>query len=501
MFSSLNKKFVWFWIAAHLAIVLPLAWKLNLWLDESWSFKTTDDIRNVWTETVYGERQAPLYFFLLAIWRILIGESVFVARLFSVFCTAGAIFVFDKLAKRLLQESYAKYATAFFAVHPFLIWAALEARVYALAILFSALLIFFWHKGYAAEENKAARIAYVFLSIAGLYAYYYLGFLLVANAAALAVLGRWKQLKIYLLQMIIVGVGIVPLLFIIKLQFSVNAGYVRPDLNLIEGARLVWQHFLDFALPAEPGLPAIIRLWLIRFSIAALIFVLVRNKARNLDRQTLALAAITVVSSTFFVFVSYLLGAFYLEIRHIAPLFVPVILFLASLLFDVVPRRRVVWVAALLVSFYAASLFSVYAPLAKRGDWARIAAFIQANEQPGEPIIVFRAYDEQPLGFYYKGLNQIVLKNEPHEHFGAEDKPKTATRWRRQIESMIAEIPPDNQRLWLITEETCDNAETVIECQPLEDFVREHYVVERAEFFYQRKLRLLRRKQDGKSNY
>ena len=494
MFSSFNKKFVWFCVGLHLAIVLPLAWTLNLWLDEAWTLKTTDDIATVWTETVFGERQAPLYFFLLAVWRIF-DDSLFFARLFSVFCAVASIFVFDKLAKRLLPENYGKYAAAFFAVHPFLIWTALEARLYALAVLFSVLLMLFWHKGYAADgENKPARAIYVLLSIIGLYAYYFVGFLLVANAAALVVLGCRKQLKSYLWQMAIVGVGIVPLLFIIKLQFSVNADYVRPDASLIEAVRIIWQHFLNFALPADLGLSAVIRLWLIRLLIVVLIVVLIKNKARNLSRQTLALAAIVAVSAAFFFIVYFLLGATYLEVRHVATLFVPVLLFLASLLFDVVPRRRFVLIGVLIAVFYAVSLFAAYSPLAKRGDWARIAAFIETNERLNEPVIVFRAYDELPLGSTYRGVNRIVLKDQPHELFGAEDKPKTAARWRRQIETIIAEIPPDHERLWLITEETCDDEKTIIECQPLEDFVREHYVVERTEFFFYRKVRLLRRK-------
>lgn len=495
MLLSLNKKFVWFCIAAHLVIVLPLAWKLNLWLDEAWTLKTTANTGALWTEAIYAERQAPLYFFLLAAWRLMLGESLFAARLFSICCTVAVIFVFNKLAKRLLPETCANYATAFFALHPFLIWAALEARVYALVVLFSVLLLLFWHKGYAAEEeNKGAHVVYILLAIIGLYAYYYLGFLLVANAIALVVLRRWKNLKSYLWQMVLVGIGIAPLLFIIKLQFSATADYVRPDSNLIEGVRLVWQHFLNFVLPAELSSFAKVRLWLIRALIAVLIFVLIKNKARNLSLQTLALGAIVAVLSAFFVAIHYLLGVDYLETRHITPLFVPVALFLASLLFDVVPRRWLISVAVLLAVFYSATLFGIYAPLAKRGDWARISAFIEASEKPDEPIIVFRVYDELPLGFYYQGANRIILKNQPHELFVIEDQPKTPTRWRRQIETIISEIPPESRRLWLITEDLCDEAETAIECQPLEDFVREHYVVERTEFFYKRKLRLLRRK-------
>lgn len=489
-----RENLVWLFIAAHLAIALPLAWQLNLWLDEAWSLKTTADFSRIWTRAVFGERQAPVYFFLLGAWRA-VGDSLFVARLFSIFCAAAAIFVFDCLAKRILPENYNSYATAFFAVHPFLIFVALEVRVYALAVLLSALLLLFWHRGFVGGDNRRARLWHVFLSVFAVYTYYYLGFLLVANAAALVVLHRWKSLQSYLLQMAVVAAGIVPLLFVIRLQFSVNAGYVRPDSSVIEGVRLVWQHFLNFVFPAEWQPSAIFRLWLVRIAVAILIFVLIKNKRGVLSAKTISLGAITAVCAAFFFVVYYLLGAVYLEIRHVAPLFVPATLFAASLLFDAARgRRRLVLIAVLLAFFYAASLAADYAPLAKRGDWARIAQFIEANEAASEPIVVFRIYDELPLSFYYRGKNEIVLKGAPHEPFGAENAPKSAERWRRQIETIIGAIPADHRRLWLVTEETCDDAKTMIECQPLEDFVQENYVVERTEFFYTRKLRLLRRK-------
>ena len=73
-------------------------------------------------------------------------------------------------------------------------------------------------------------------------------------------------------------------------------------------------------------------------------------------------------------------------------------------------------------------------------------------------------------------------------------QPLGAAAWRRQINFIISEIPPEHQKLWMVTEDFCDQPETAIQCQPLEDFLQQHYVVERTEFFFHRKVRLLRRK-------
>jgi uncharacterized membrane protein len=299
VFFNKDNYFIWLLIVAHLLITLPLAWKLNLWLDEAWSLKTTANLATVWNEAIFSELQAPIYFLLLAVWRTF-NDSVFFARLFSIICTVAAIFVFDKLARRILPETLGKFATAFFAVHPYLIFVALEVRLYALAVLISALLMFFWHSGYAVEENKRARIRYAVVSILGLYTYYYLGFLLVANAVALLILRRWQALKSYLLQMAIVAVGIVPLIFIIRQQFSTDSNYARVAPSVVEGVRVLWHHFLNFILPADWQAMAVVRLWLARLALLILLFLLVKTKARILSKTTVSLGTIVAVFSAFF---------------------------------------------------------------------------------------------------------------------------------------------------------------------------------------------------------
>ena len=77
---------------------------------------------------------------VLSIWRTL-NSSIFFARLFSIICSVASIKLFAGLAHRLFDKQMAILVTAFFAMHPFLIWASLEIRVYALVILLSVLLL------------------------------------------------------------------------------------------------------------------------------------------------------------------------------------------------------------------------------------------------------------------------------------------------------------------------------------------------------------------------
>src|SRR5437868_1147370 len=75
---------VWLLIAAHVVIAVPLARLLPIWSDEGSTLYTTEHgiawaIQNAAT----FERQAPLYFWLLSLWREMNG-SIFFARVPSI---------------------------------------------------------------------------------------------------------------------------------------------------------------------------------------------------------------------------------------------------------------------------------------------------------------------------------------------------------------------------------------------------------------------------------
>src|SRR5688572_3040229 len=100
-------------IAFHLALVLPLAFVLNIWADEASTLYTTG--QGPWhalQNAAADEKQAPLYFWIMSLWRCING-SIFFARLFSVICSVVSIVVFARLARRLFADRAAVLATAF----------------------------------------------------------------------------------------------------------------------------------------------------------------------------------------------------------------------------------------------------------------------------------------------------------------------------------------------------------------------------------------------------
>jgi len=507
-----EKKFLFLLIFLHLAIALPLAFYLNVWTDEASTLYTTQNgFFQTYANLFTDEKQAPLYFLLMSLGRKL-SDSIFFARLFSVVCSALAIKVFFDLARKIWEDRTAIFVAAFFALHPFLFWASLEIRLYSLAILMSVLLLKFFYDGYfdkeivsgkGANAQKKARIFYFITSIVALYTNYYLGFLLVGCFVALLVLRRWKEAREYFMQMLFVALAILPLLWIVQQQFSVRVFHFQPERTTLEGLSIFWNHFLTFALPTEifPSEEisafSLLRVWLVRIAILAILIVTIKNKGRNLNEKFFAFGTILAVTAAFLLFVYFQLGAGYVEIRHASVFFVPFVLCVASIFSGIFTQRRKdtntqseKFIGISLAILYSYSLFTLFPNLAKRGDWARVAAFIRQNEKPDQPVIVFQAYDAIALPVHYNGANRI-LPDEKFFAFDLEDKPGSAGSYRSQIEFVISKIPPSAKEIWLLTNEKCTVREA---CLPLENFVAANYTIVEEKYFYKERVRLLRRK-------
>lgn len=523
--AASEKKFLLLLIFLHLAVALPLAFFLNAWMDEASALYTTGQGFSHTFQSVFrDEKQAPLYFLLLSLWRGIDG-SIFFARILSIIFSCLAIKFFRNLAEKLFDsETQAKFVTALFALHPFLFWASLEIRGYSLTILVSILLLKFFLEGYwkTSDESETMRaegkasysllFAPHFLFIAAatvaLYTNYYLGFLLVGCFAALLILRRFREARNFLFGMLLTGALFLPLFWIIQKQFVVRSIGFQSERSLFAGLKILWSHVLNLIFPTEfsPDVDATeaspiswARIWFVRAGIFLSAFWLAKNSFRQLNEKILAFGTISFVVVAFLLSAYFSLGEIYIALRHTAVLFVPLFLFAALFLAAILPRRRefFIFFAVVFAFLYSYSIYQNYPRLAKRGDWYRVGQFIEAREKPNQPIIVFQNYDALSLPLHYKGLNKI-LPDEKFFDWNADASLSSAAAFREQIKFVISEIPPEAEEIWLATEEICQNRETSAACQPLENFVQENYTVVITQDFYRERLRLLKKKETVK---
>jgi Dolichyl-phosphate-mannose-protein mannosyltransferase len=497
-------------IILHLLIVVPLAFYLNIWADEASTLYSTDHgIIDAFTNAATVERQAPLYFWFMSVWRS-INDSIFFARLFSIICSIAAIKLFAGFVQRLFTWRTALLATAFFALHPILIWASLEIRVYSLVILLSVVLLRFFFQGFIFNDAdkfvpaKRLRLWFLVLATVALYTNYYLGFLLVGCFVALLCVQKWRSAWDYLLNMAVAGVAFLPLVFTFKSQFAVNTSGYYEERAVTDGLRRLWDHVLTFVLPAdiiskeEPSIASVIRLWLVRIAIVVTgMFAFVRRDRLTSNTITLGAVSLTILGCLLAAY--FAVGTWLVALRHASVLFVPLILFFASLLHDLfaangakiskIGKFAVPVLGLFVLASFSYALMTLYPNTAKRGDWLRVGAYIQQHESQNQPIIIFHTYDALVLPYQYRGVNRILPDEKYFEYdFGTPGEKSINAR----TEFTISKIPADALEIWLIENDEC---KTPGICEQFETYIHQNFdVVERSEF-YQQDVRLLRRKQ------
>ncbi|MFN8530419.1 MAG: glycosyltransferase family 39 protein [Anaerolineae bacterium] len=130
-----------------LAAVLLLAFALrvhllgaqSLWGDEGSSYvQATRSFADIATNAGQ-DIHPPLYYWTLAIWRALAGETEFALRSLSAFASLLTVALTYALARRIAMARWAAVlAAAFVALNTFSLYYAQEARMYALLALWSA---------------------------------------------------------------------------------------------------------------------------------------------------------------------------------------------------------------------------------------------------------------------------------------------------------------------------------------------------------------------------
>jgi hypothetical protein len=434
----------------YLAVALPLAARLDIWIDEAYTLATTGQgLRYAFHQALFFEQQPPLYFVLLSLWRTL-DDGVLFARLFSVLCGLAMLFAVAALSRRWLPEAHPAWLTALAGLNPFFFYAALEIRTYAFALLLSALLLLLLHDGYLSPEpRRVARVGFGLVAVAALYTQYYLGFLLAAGAVALLATRRWRPLRNYLPAMAAVAVCFAPMLWLIPRQVSAQGAGERA--SIMEGVPSLAGRIQEYAWPTE-GLPAGLRpVVRVGFLLALVLLVLIHRRAAR--QREVAVWTLTAAAVLLFLAVRVgITGPHLMQPRHTAALYLPALLTVfAAVLLLAEPRRwwaLRIWTGAMIL-LTAASMAQTYGALARIGDWARVANFLERNARPGEPILVLTAEAAIPLKHYYRGPNPL-LPLPAAEDFKVYDTRELELRSEREIDAALARAPA-SRSLWVVT--------------------------------------------------
>jgi hypothetical protein len=401
-----------------------------------------------------------------------------------VMCVA-TLYITWLFARRYIRGVDPAWVVGAVALNPFVVWAALEIRVYAAAIMLSALLVYLLFRGFIDERPSAAtRFAYAGVTIVAVYTQYYLGALLVAGAVALLVLRRRDALAEYSAAAAFAAIAALPIAAILPQQLA-SYGALASALPLPGYA--IGIAILEFLFPhgwigtwAHQPLGNAIYAVCVAAPVALAIGFMGR-----LDAVARALLAVVATLCALFFGIIAFAHQHVIIPRHTAVLLVPTVLAAFALLGRVTPERRRLATAAFLcvyAAFAGLTLWHTYRTMAKSGDWDRVAAFVARHAAPSDTVAIFDAEAELPFRYYFHGPNPI--QPIPHrmslERFAEED---FVVRSVADVSPAFTSAPAGSSRVWLVRNDACQTKASFYGCPLLDAYLAQNFRLVRTERF------------------
>jgi hypothetical protein len=481
---------------------LFLSRALNIWMDEAFTLHSTGaGPAKAWLEAIDFEAQPPLYFVLEAAWRTLNETSIAFARFPSAFFAAAAAGTIVFAAPRIAPGVPPSVVALIAALNPVFLWAAAEMRVYALALFVGAVLTWLFYEAFlVAAPTRRAWIWYTAFALAGLYTQYYVGFVLAAHFTTLLVL-RGKGLRACAASMAVAAAGFLPFMPVALMHVKASGAFVN-RVSFLHAVHDVANVVFVFMLPHDFNWSGLVKLS--GFVAAAVLLVTLLAVGRPVLRGSAhrGLVVAWLLCLVIFVVLFAVSGVPLDPARHVvvaAPATVLVLLiFLSSL-----TRRRAFATAlagAAFAVFAAGTLRATYQPpLAKHGDWQRVAALLSADSSR-TPIAVFPAELALPLSVYFPAAVIPIPRTMP---FTVDYVHATTLSDQLDAARVLDPVRAGSPGLWVITSGSCEPSDTVYSrynCGFLEAYLRQRYRIAKTVSFQGTLARLYMRTQAASSD-
>lgn len=361
----------------------------DLWYDEALSFNFAE---NLSFSYIIRDLHPPLYYLFLSSWIKIFGASELALRLPSVIFSAAAILVIYKIGEIVFNHKTGILAALIFALSPFQVWYAQEARSYALSVFLVSLAFMFLSqilyrdKMYFWKYFLAASLLAVLTE--------YINFLILLSVTPIFLFKK-RLFKKWVSSWAIIFLGFSPYIYPFWMQISklLKKGFWIPSPSLFS----IIKTLKNFVL----GYESTLGIFLIFFSFFAAFGVFKLLK----DRPKLIFATLPFFSTIIVIFIisKYIPRSIYLD-RQLISVSIFYYILISSGILMINGRAIKILHISLIVIFLIFSLKDYYVrvlPGAKK-PFKPLAEFINSYKKEGD-IIIFGtpAAIYVPLKFYY----------------------------------------------------------------------------------------------------
>jgi hypothetical protein len=176
---------------------------------------TTTPFSEKWIDMLGDEAHPVGAFMIYWFWKLIAGDSVFAMRLLPLFSNLVGGATIIVIARRFFKDDWLLVAMAAFlwALNPFLIWHAQDARNYALVTAIAPLSIY-WLLRAIQHPHTISRWQpwwpYIVLQTLGIYLYFFEAFTLTVQIAFVLLLGNRQLIKQAFKAWVIIGILCIP---------------------------------------------------------------------------------------------------------------------------------------------------------------------------------------------------------------------------------------------------------------------------------------------------
>jgi len=390
--------------------------------------------------------QPPLAYFLYHVWGILTGTGEQTVRLLPALLNLIGIPVLYALGKRIGGRRVGLLAALMWAIHPYQIWHAQDARNYGIWAAASAASL--WLGLRAVEHDRRVEwVLYVIVAAAAAYLYYLELFaLVVINLYVLST--RWRDRRLLLRWLgaqVAIGLLLAPWYLQERLLVSSGYGGTAGGFELEK----LWTWFIP-TLTFGDALPASLAGWIWMPLLATLVAGVVTLWRRNRSHAlligllaTLPLLLLGIVSTRMNVFAHrYVLAA---APAYVLLLAVLVVALLRSRRFGVLGRAVGALLLVTVLAVQLTSLNAYYFDYTKSPDWRALASYL--SEHAGADDLIIQGAADEAYTFYAdqsqipaEGIRLPASEHQPSDEIRAvlaERAPQYASLWR------VAQTPPN----------------------------------------------------------